>query len=365
MTRAGQRKESVWVWLVASALTVPVGCSNEPEDTPDEELAESLAHDIDIALVELNQGVAIPIAREGVWIAPHDRTAPVVMGREAIVRVHWTVEPEFEARPITVRLVLERSDLDEPSVIEQPEMIGADGFADLAIPAADMLPGLRFRVELLEQDPAYAELPPPTIAPVSPRDLESAPIGVRLEPTALKLVLVPLTLQWSGCSTSVDLEALAQLYDDMAFQKSPTQALTTEVREPLVITTAPASIVDLLEPVQQLRAAEQGDLAAYYLRGLRALRRVGRRPRRRRTDRPPGPRGRLAAGWGGDLQRRSTAQRGRVHASARSPRGARPCRVPGDDGDRSLPRLSVRERVDRRVGIWAARRTGPRSRACA
>jgi hypothetical protein len=81
----------------------------------------------------------------------------------------------------------------------------------------------------------------------------------------MKLVLVPLTLQWSGCSTSVELSELAQRYDDMAFQKSPTQALTTEVHsQPLVITTEPASIVDLLEPIQQLRAAGEGDPSAYY-----------------------------------------------------------------------------------------------------
>jgi hypothetical protein len=253
----------MWVWLVVGALASMVGCADDPEDSPDE-VAEALAHDIDIALVELNQGVAITLARDGDWIAPQEREAPVVMGRDAIVRVHWTTAAGFEARPILVRLTLERLDREQPIVVEQTAMISADGALDLVVDGADMVPGLRFRVALLEQDPAYVALPPSSSEPISPRD-DSAPIGVRLEPTAMKLVLVPLTLEWSGCSTSVELAELAQRYDDMAFQKSPTGMLTTEVREqPLVITSEPASIVDLLEPIQQLRAAEQADAAAYY-----------------------------------------------------------------------------------------------------
>ncbi len=258
---------------LALALSCSIACADPDSDDGGDPIDEpaALAHDIDIAQVEINQGVAIPIALDGEWIESGQRVAPIVSGRPALVRVHWTLGPDFEPRPIAAQLTLERPG-QAPSVREEILTIEAesdpgnlDATFNFELSAEDMTPDLRLSVALVEVESEYAELAPPDVAPIIPRAGEPAFVEIRPEPATMKVVLVPLELAWPGCSTTVDVTTVAALYEDMLFMKSPTQALTIELRdEPLVVTTEPSVMADMLEPIQQLRLAEQADPDTYY-----------------------------------------------------------------------------------------------------
>ncbi len=276
-------------WIVTASLALLAGCegstssddeaeglaedANESQGTDDtsESPPESLAHDIDIALVEVNQGVATPIAVEGEWVVPEQRNAAISMGRDTLLRVHWALTPEFEPREIEARLTLEAPDTEpvirtQTLMIEGPPNPGSlTGTFAFELLAEDMVPGLRFSVSLWEVDPEYAALPAPSVEPISPRTGELELVGVVPDPLEIKVVIVPMQLTWQGCATIADPVPVAQHFEDMLFMKNPTQSVTLELRDtPIVVTTEPEYIADLLEPVQQLRETEAADPNTYY-----------------------------------------------------------------------------------------------------
>ncbi|MBL4685631.1 MAG: hypothetical protein JKY37_13635, partial [Nannocystaceae bacterium] len=69
-----------------------------------------VARDISIGLVEANQGVAVDIAREGAWLGPADRQAPLMQNRITLVRTFWEIPDDWQPREIEAHLVLRFAD---------------------------------------------------------------------------------------------------------------------------------------------------------------------------------------------------------------------------------------------------------------
>jgi hypothetical protein len=234
-------------------------------------IAESLAHEIDISLVEINQGIATPIVVAGEWIGPNDRNAQIVGNRDSLLRAYWTITPEFEPREILARLTLEPPG-EDPVIREQPLVIDQESFAgDLSrsftfdILAADMRSGTNFSISLWEVDPAFAALPAPELPPISPRDGSIAPIGIQPELLTIKVVLVPLVANWPNCSTEVPIDEVLGRFHDSLLMKNPTQTVELAVREqPVVVDAAPVSFWTLLPAIQQARVDDGAEPNVYY-----------------------------------------------------------------------------------------------------
>jgi hypothetical protein len=247
------------------------GEDGDDSDSESGPIPESLAHDIDISLVEINQGIATPIAMDGEWVGPADRNAPIIANRDSLLRAYWTIDPEFESREILARLTLEPPG-EDPVIREQILEIGAESFpGDLSrsftfdIVAASMLPGTNFSISLWEVDPSFAVLPPPELPPVSPRDGASAAIGIQPEPLTIKVVVVPMVADWPECSTSVPIDDVLARLHDMLLMKNPTQTVEIEIREqPIVVTEAPETFWALLPAIQQARMDDATEANVYY-----------------------------------------------------------------------------------------------------
>ncbi|MFV8754212.1 hypothetical protein ACNOYE_27020 [Nannocystaceae bacterium ST9] len=244
------------------------GDESESETGP---IPESLAHDIDISLVEINQGVATPIAIEGEWIGPADRNAQIVANRDSLLRAHWTLAPEFEPREILGRLTIEPP-AGEPIVRDQIADISADSYpGDLSrtftwdLVADAMLPGTKFSVSLWEVDPSFAALPPPELPPISPRDGTTAAIGIQPELMAIKVVIVPITANWADCQTTVPIDEVLTNFHDMLMMKNPTQTVELSVREQGLVYDAPlVGFWDILPDIQQARIDDAAPANVYY-----------------------------------------------------------------------------------------------------
>lgn len=252
------------------------GASETADATETEtgEPPESLAHDIDISLVEINQGVSTPIALAGEWVGAADRNAPIVSGRDSLLRAHWTLAPEFEPREILARLTLEGPSLAEPLVREQVIEISAVSFAGdinrtftFDVAAELMQPGLSFSIALWEVDPAFAALPAPApeLAPISPRDGSMAAVGVQGEPMAIEVVLVPHEAAWPNCATQAPIDELMTGLHDFLLMKNPTQTVELSVRStPIVVTEEPAEWYELLPAIQAARVEDDAEPHVYY-----------------------------------------------------------------------------------------------------
>ncbi len=254
-----------------SAATDTGDASDAGSDSDTGPVPESLAHDIDISLVEINQGVATPIAIAGEWVGPADRNAQILANRDSLLRAYWTITPEFVPREILARLTLEPPG-SEPVIREKVIEISAESYpGDLSrsftydIVAANMLPGTNFSISLWEVDPSFASLPAPELAPISPRDGSSAAIGIQPELLAIKVVIVPIVANWTECMTTVPIDEVLEPFHDMLLMKNPTQTVEIVVREQgLTLDTAPTGFWDFLPAIQQARIDDGAEANVYY-----------------------------------------------------------------------------------------------------
>ena len=244
--------------------------ASETETETSGEVEPSLAHDIDIARVEINQGVAIPIAEAGEWVSAELRNAPIVHTRAGLLRAYWELAPGFEPREIEARLTLSYADGSErvhSTIVEvtgpaDPSTLSSSFTFELA--AEDVAPNMSFSISLWEVDPAYAELPPPEVEPIAPRT-GPALVGVEAGAAEMKVVLVPIEQEFDGCSNEVDLDLILPSLEQGMFAGNPLNRLELSVRpQPLILTTPPAELGEILGRVQQLRSGDGADDNVYY-----------------------------------------------------------------------------------------------------
>ncbi len=232
---------------------------------------ESLARDIELSLVELNQGTAIPLIVDGVWIAEDARNGQVISDRKALLRAYWETDPGFEAREVEARLHIEYSDgeiLDRAQVltIDKPAYAGSlDRSFLFDLVEEQLRPGMQFSLSLWEVDPAYAELPPPAADPIVPSDGSLAQLGVQPEPVAIEVVVIPVEVQWPNCNTTVPAEDLVPLFADMLYMKNPTQRTTLRIHEtPLISTEELDNLWEMFPAIQAYRVEDNAPSNVYY-----------------------------------------------------------------------------------------------------
>lgn len=230
------------------------------------------ARGIGIEKVEVNQGVAVPIYMDGQWITGPERNAPLLGGRDSIVRAYWRYGAGFQGRTIEARLELEapggtvRVYTDE-FLVEDPSV--SDALSRTfwwPVPAEEFEAGAKFSISLWETSEEFAREPDnedPPRAPAQGREI----IGVEASPTSMEIVIVPLHANWSGCQAQPDLsESTLALFENMMFMKNPLQdVLITVDPDPLVLTSEPTNLYDLFGVLGDRReAAAPGPQVYYY-----------------------------------------------------------------------------------------------------
>ncbi|MCX4239704.1 zinc metalloprotease [Paraliomyxa miuraensis] len=227
-----------------------------------------------VSLVEANPGVAVPIGANGAWVGPEGRNAPLVKGRNTVVRVYVDVdESTWIPRDIEARLSIHLPDgtvevLDEVTTISTDSSTSSmqSGFL-FGVLGEWMVPGVRYQIELFEAGTGWEGLPPVEQAPVIPPQPEY--IGVEATELAMKVVLVPVSYSGPSCTRDVDAsEETLQRYADAMYQQNPLETLDIRWDPPYVVDDLDlrdgGDFFALLGRAQAYRASQAPDPNTYY-----------------------------------------------------------------------------------------------------
>lgn len=234
-----------------------------------------LARGITIDLVEANQGVAVDIARNGTWLGPADRQAPLMQNRIALIRALWDIPDDWEPREIEAHLVLQYPDGTTETKIDRKIVDDVAFLGDLSraffwgVEAENMVPALEFRVELYEVDDALADTPEPNPPPTVPREDGFEFVGVESSYQVMKVVVVPFDYDdGDSCVTEPDIsEDTMQRFQDLLYMQNPIDRLEYEVHEKLTFTGEANNFGELNQILVDLRF-DEGALPETYYYGL-------------------------------------------------------------------------------------------------
>ncbi len=227
------------------------------------------ARGIRLSEVYANQGVGVPIVRDGAWVDGSGRNAALVPERTTMIRGYWELDEGFEPRVIMARLTLTSPDGTEEvadrtfEVTQNSSPSQIDTNMYFVIPGELIPLGVRFQIELFETEYGYENLPEPeqTVYPPQPGFL-----GVEDKDLALSVVLVPVRHnQGPECPEAPEIsDEEMQYLSDQLFMQNPVQRVEMERRAPVDYNGSLNSFSPLLNFLADLRAQDNADPAAYY-----------------------------------------------------------------------------------------------------
>jgi len=226
---------------------------------------------VKIAKVEVNPGVAIKLEENGVSLAGSERNAFLPKNRDTLLQLFLDVPDDWTARKLEVRLELTGGGVDETLI--ETFLIESDTFDGqlstgpfFGISAAQVVPGVKYRVSLWEAEPGQEALPEPSEPPVSPLD-GAAFLGVEAAFSEMRVMLVPVDYSFDGCDRVVDGEAHRKDFEDALFQQNAVESLDFQIHAPHKVTynlREIGGLDQLVNQMSQLRGAEGADPNVYY-----------------------------------------------------------------------------------------------------
>ncbi|MGD8862375.1 MAG: M66 family metalloprotease [Myxococcales bacterium] len=245
-----------------------------------------LARDIRIRELALFQAVKVPLARDGAAVI--ERNAPVVVGKEALLRIYVETLPGFAPREIAAVLTLSAAEAPtEPQRIVQridgsSREESLDSTINFELPAGTITADLLYSVALHEvgDTTAAGDASAPAMEGADPaarfpeQDGALAELGAR-DAGPLRVVVVPYryTADGSGRLPVVD-DAQLQLFRDYIYAYYPITDLELSVHDPVDYAGAVGPNTGWetwLDDHCALRTAEQPDPKVIYY-GLMAPR---------------------------------------------------------------------------------------------
>lgn len=229
------------------------------------------ARGLHIDWVEANQGVGVPIGKDGEWVGPADRLARLLKNRITLIRAFWLLDDDFVPREIEAHLILTWPDgttdrLVQTKMIEDDAFIGSlDRVFYWGIEAERSQPGLKYAVELYEHDPAYAD-GAPAEPPYFPAGGEPKLVGIEDSYQVLKVTVVPFNYDNGGsCVTEPDTsESTMQHFQDLMYMMNPLDRLDFTLHDPVDWNTPLDNFGQLNSYLSDLRFEEGAPPEMYY-----------------------------------------------------------------------------------------------------
>ncbi|MCA9708839.1 MAG: hypothetical protein KDK70_23545, partial [Myxococcales bacterium] len=229
------------------------------------------ASGIRLERVTANQGVQVPLVEQGVEVPPEAQSARLIAGRTTLLRGFWSLHADFTPRELIGRLVADYPDgtqlvQDFPLMVEGESTDGGASFQWLLQPD-QVVPGIQYRVRILEADPEAATgevSDPPPILPLAGQGT----LEVYDVPLQMKVELIPVLHQLDGmeCMPEILDEDVTAMREQLE-QNNPVQQAVITVGEPMPYT---ASISEgggfspVLSVLAERRAADDPDPNVYY-----------------------------------------------------------------------------------------------------
>jgi hypothetical protein len=224
------------------------------------------ARGITITGVTANHGINVSIATGDQWVDGTGREGRLATGRDTLIRIYHTLDPDWVEREIEARLELTvGGEVHEFATRKVIVVDSSDQYLDgalwFALPAAEGFtePDAKFQVSLWEVEPGgEAAVEHANVAPASGPEL----IGFESIPMEMNVVFVPFAL--NGRIPATDDEAKMTIIDNEIYQTEPIQGLNTAI-DPLRNSGANANVCNMLQTMSQIwsQAGAPGNI--YYV----------------------------------------------------------------------------------------------------
>ncbi|PRP95020.1 hypothetical protein ENSA5_40180 [Enhygromyxa salina] len=273
---------------LASALALLASCGGETsEPLPEPELTYVHAPGIRLTRMTVNQGVQVELVRGNEVAEASSYNVPLLEGRAMLVRAHYSVHADFEARELLAKLTIESpsegvDDVVQDSIVEvkgdSVESSLHQTFAWYLEP--DMVvDGLRLRVDVYETtpyEPGTEPEPEPAAegaarvdAPALPWAAWDAALTADPDPMQIHVVLVPIEHHWGDCVSDASVpDAEVEAMRKELEQNNPVQVAKLSVREPLVWTEtigeSEAGFSPILTALSMLHVDDEAAPYEYY-----------------------------------------------------------------------------------------------------
>ena len=187
---------------------------------------------VTITEIALYQGVKVELMLNGQDAANKTR---IVANRDALMRVFVALDPaKYDGQPVIARLTID----GVPDYIEQtvtpnptPTENALNSTINFDIPAASLLPGFSYRVELLQGTDTFVPVNPGSVFPT---DATFAPTNAASVGNAVRIVLVPVRYGADGSNRLPDTsQKMIDGYHDLFQAMYPAPSVEVTVRDPV------------------------------------------------------------------------------------------------------------------------------------
>lgn len=240
------------------------------DDSDGEPPQQVLARDIELTDMTINQGVRVILRQGGELTDPAGRSANLVPGRPALVRLGWSIPPDWEPRILEGRMYVDPDGAgpEEPTFLQA--VASVEGPSDPAdpsstfnwpIPGELITPQTSLRIEAWEGQPGQEDRPESEPAPILELGTQSG-LGIPAAENSLRITVV--RFDYKGNTPDVDDEAMAALYDRLFEYNALTDIDLDLHPEVIQIDQTIESFSSVLSPLQDLHDAEAGPNHFYY-----------------------------------------------------------------------------------------------------
>jgi len=222
------------------------------------------AHSIELEKLSLYQAVEVPLMEDEAEVTTANRNADVVEGRDALLRVHFTLGAEWVNREVSARLHLttggEERTLYRRQVVTGPSVQGnLDSTIQVPVPAEAIGLDTRWWVEVVECESSTGTV-------LSPRFPATGDLALGATTTGpLKIAFVPVQVNDGGTTREPDTtDAAMGPYIDYLEAMYPTTEVIASITDP-VPTGSPFDITYALDDVRAKRSSDGPDDDVYYM----------------------------------------------------------------------------------------------------
>jgi hypothetical protein len=201
--------------LGLAALMI-AGCSSSSEPPP------PFAAGVKISQVAMMQGLKSTLMKDGQPVGPDGREVPVVIGRDALLRVFLQPDASFQSREVIVRLDLTANGMALPAMEQKVVPVpGQDkvltSTANFEIPGANVTGDLTWAVSVRESDPKNIVKDGDISGAQFPTDGTQIALSPFDSGESLKIVVIPVQYMADGSGRLPDTSdaAIAKLRDLM------------------------------------------------------------------------------------------------------------------------------------------------------
>lgn len=241
------------------------GASPDPSSSggdPSEPELPTVLQGIEIDALEVNQGVGIEVALDGLSLSLDDQPQTLVRGRDAVVRATWVLDDDFSPRPLRATLTLNPPDGASGQFVtvrhvEGPSSLDTlDGTLEWPVPGELLQPGVTYQIELTD---------PETGSMARFFDEEPAVLGVGNEHHEIELVFVPIDLAIGSCTSpaGIDAEILPVIRDHIE-QLFPVAEVTLSLAPRVQWTESLTSWSEIISFVRQQRELDGAEPWVHY-----------------------------------------------------------------------------------------------------